>query len=119
MFAYHFFFKLLQCAHTRVCCFGFNFRFTSTCSYVGVLLFKLDYAWQQGMTTTKPSHPPNPPPNLTYPSLALSSTTFHSRLKTELFKLSYPDSTPAHDTSAATTGYNCSPTLSPRLDLPG
>src|SRR6218665_1769947 len=76
------------------CCFGFNFRFTSTCSYVGVLLFKLDYAWQQGMTTTKPSHPPNPPPNLTYPSLALSSTTLHSRLKTELFKLSYPNSTP-------------------------
>src|SRR6218665_4021799 len=65
------------------------------CSYVGGLLFKLDYAWQQGKTTTKPSHPPNPPPNLTYPSLALSSTTFHSRLKTELFKLSYPDSTPA------------------------
>src|SRR6218665_448381 len=58
-------------------------------------VFKLHYAWQQGMTTTKPSHPPNPPPNLTYPSLALSSTTFHSRLKTGLFKLSYPDSTPA------------------------
>src|SRR6218665_3900737 len=43
------------------------------------------------------AHPPNPPPNLTYPPLALSSAgpaTFHSRLKTELFKLSYPDSTP-------------------------
>src|SRR6218665_170383 len=26
--------------------------------------------------------------------LALSSATFHSRLKTEFFKLSYPDSTP-------------------------
>src|SRR6218665_2754311 len=24
-----------------------------------------------------------------------------------------------HDMSAAATGYNCSPTLSPRLDLPG
>src|SRR6218665_496747 len=41
------------------------------------------------------AHPPNPPPNLTYPPLALSSATFHSRLKTELFKLSYPDSPPA------------------------
>src|SRR6218665_1723535 len=41
------------------------------------------------------AQPPNPPPNLTYPPLALSSATFHSRLKTELFKLSYPDSTPA------------------------
>ena len=38
---------------------------------------------------------PNSPPNLTYPLLALSSTTFHSQLKTELFKLLYPDSTPA------------------------
>src|SRR6218665_3699073 len=41
------------------------------------------------------AHPPNPPPNLTYGKLALSSTTFHSRLKTELVKLSYPDSTPS------------------------
>src|SRR6218665_413655 len=40
-------------------------------------------------------HPLNPPPNLTYPLLALSSATFHSRLKTELFKLSNPVSTPA------------------------
>src|SRR6218665_3584477 len=29
-----------------------------------------------------------------YPPLALSSATFHSRLKTELFKISYPSSTP-------------------------
>src|SRR6218665_1035382 len=33
--------------------------------------------------------------NFTYPPLALSSATFHSRLKTELFKISYPGSTPA------------------------
>jgi len=39
--------------------------------------------------------PPNPRLNFTYPPLALSSATFHSRLKTELFKLSYPDATPA------------------------
>src|SRR6218665_2281786 len=39
-------------------------------------------------------HPPNPSPNLTYPPLALSSGTFHSRLRTERLKLSYPDSTP-------------------------
>src|SRR6218665_1104817 len=32
------------------------------------------------------AHPPIPPPNLTYPPLALSSATFHTRLKTELFK---------------------------------
>src|SRR6218665_3418998 len=31
------------------------------------------------------AHPPNPPLNFTYPPLALSSATFHSRLKTELF----------------------------------
>jgi len=36
------------------------------------------------------AHPPNPPPNLTYPPFALSPATFHNR----------------------------SPTLSPRLDLP-
>jgi len=41
------------------------------------------------------AHPPHPPPNLTYPPFALSPATFHSRLKTELFKMSYPDSTPA------------------------
>jgi len=41
------------------------------------------------------AHPPNPPPNLTYPPFALCPATFHSRLKSELFKLSYPDSTPA------------------------
>ena len=39
--------------------------------------------------------PPNPPPNLTNPPLAISSANFHSRLKTELLKLSYPDSAPA------------------------
>src|SRR6218665_668669 len=31
------------------------------------------------------AHCPNPALNLTYPPLALSSATFHSRLKTELF----------------------------------
>jgi len=36
------------------------------------------------------AHPPNSPLNFTYPLLALSSTTFLSRLK-----LSYPGSTPA------------------------
>src|SRR6218665_1864862 len=41
------------------------------------------------------AHPPNPPLNFTYPLLALSSPTFHSRLKTEIFKISYPGSTPA------------------------
>ena len=41
------------------------------------------------------AHPPNPPLNFTYPPLTLSSVTFHSRLKTELFKLSYPGFTPA------------------------
>ena len=37
--------------------------------------------------------------NFTSPLLALSSTALHSWLKTELFKLSYPDSTlaPPHD----------------------
>src|SRR6218665_3129062 len=40
-------------------------------------------------------HPPNPPLNFTYPPLALSSATYHSRLKTELFKISYSGSTPA------------------------
>jgi len=49
--------------------------------------------------------------------LALSSATFHSQLKTELLKLSYPGSTlaPPH------IRYHCnrSPTMSPRLDLPG
>src|SRR6218665_2948770 len=40
-------------------------------------------------------HPPNPPLNFTYPPLALSSARFHSRLKTELFKISYPGSTPS------------------------
>src|SRR6218665_1149411 len=37
----------------------------------------------------------NSPIKFIYPLLALFSATFHSRLKTELFKLSYPDSTPA------------------------
>ena len=41
------------------------------------------------------AHPPNPSPNLAYPPLALSSITFHSRLKTELFKRFHPDFTPA------------------------
>src|SRR6218665_3318324 len=40
------------------------------------------------------AHLPNQPPNLPYPPLALYSATFHSRLKTEVFKLPYPDSTP-------------------------
>ena len=38
-------------------------------------------------------HPLNSPINFTYPPLALSSAIFHSWLTTELFKLSYPDST--------------------------
>src|SRR6218665_2536236 len=41
------------------------------------------------------AHPPSPPLNFNYPPLALSSATFHSRLKTELFKISYPGSTPS------------------------
>src|SRR6218665_3851968 len=41
------------------------------------------------------ANPPNPPLNFIYPPLALSSATFHSRLKTELFKISYPGSTPS------------------------
>src|SRR6218665_3838124 len=58
-------------------------------------------------------HPPNPPLiSPIYRPLA----TFHSRLKTELFKLYYLDSTPAprHHTDC-----NRSPTLFPRLDLRG
>src|SRR6188768_3043908 len=45
------------------------------------------------------AHHPISPLNTTSPPLALSSSAFHSRLKTELFKISYPDSTPAspHD----------------------
>ena len=62
-------------------------------------------------------HPPNPRPNLTYPPLALSSATLHSRLKTKLCPI--PILLLRHDTSATTTGHNHSPTLSPRLDLPG
>src|SRR6218665_2501534 len=34
-------------------------------------------------------HPPNPHLNFSYPPLAPSSATFHSRLKTELFKISF------------------------------
>jgi len=41
------------------------------------------------------AHPPNLPLNFTYSSLALSSAAFHLQLKTELFELSYPNSTPA------------------------
>src|SRR6218665_3384116 len=41
------------------------------------------------------AHSPNRSLNFTYPPLALSSATFHSQLKTELFKISYPGSTPA------------------------
>src|SRR6218665_2732084 len=41
------------------------------------------------------AHPPTPPLNFIYPPLALCSATFHSRLKTELFKLFYPGFTPA------------------------
>src|SRR6218665_147312 len=41
------------------------------------------------------AHPSNPPLNFTYPPLALSSPSFHSRLKTELFKTCYPGSTAA------------------------
>ena len=45
------------------------------------------------------AHHPISPLNSNSPPLALSSSAFHSRLKTELFKISYPDSTPAppHD----------------------
>ena len=43
-------------------------------------------------------HPPNPHLNFSYPPLAPSSATFHSRLKTELFKVSYLGSTPAPPT---------------------
>jgi hypothetical protein len=45
------------------------------------------------------AHPPIPSIDFTSSPLALSPTTFRSRLKTELFKQSYPDSTPAlqHD----------------------
>src|SRR6218665_804679 len=39
------------------------------------------------------AHPRNPPLNFTPPPLAFSFATFPSRLKTELFKLSYPHST--------------------------
>src|SRR6218665_4127977 len=49
------------------------------------------------------AHPNNPPLNFTYPPLALSSATFHSRLKIELFKLSYPDSTPEPPPSSPIT----------------
>jgi len=49
--------------------------------------------------------------------LALSSATFHPRLKTELFTLSYPDSTPAP--LHITTNCNHSSTPSLQLDLPG
>src|SRR6218665_542210 len=41
------------------------------------------------------ANPPNPSLNFIYPPLALSSATFHSRLKTELFTISYPGSTPS------------------------
>ena len=41
------------------------------------------------------AHPPIPTLNFTPPPLALSSATFHSRLNTEHFELSYPVSTPA------------------------
>ena len=41
------------------------------------------------------AHTPNPLLNFTYPPLALPSATFHSWLKTEPLKLSYPGSTPA------------------------
>jgi len=45
------------------------------------------------------AHPSIPSIDFTSSPLALSPTTFRSRLKTELFKQSYPDSTPAlqHD----------------------
>src|SRR6218665_2284781 len=65
------------------------------------------------------AHPPNPPLNFTYPPLALSSATFHSRLKTELFKISYSAPLLHHPASAIITVCNRSTTLSPRLDLPG
>src|SRR6218665_2578697 len=68
------------------------------------------------------------PLNFTYPLLALSSPTFHSRLKTELFKndlkqnsLRYPIPAPLlhYHTSAIITNCNRSTTLFPRFDLPG
>jgi len=64
---------------------------------------------------------PNPPPYLTYPPLALSSATFHSRLKTEILKLSHPDSTnaPRHVRRHHRLQPYYSSTLSPRLDLSG
>jgi len=74
------------------------------------------------------AHIPNPRLNFTYPPLALSSPTFHSRLKTELFKndlkqnsLRYPIPAPLlhHHTSAIITNCNRSTTLFPRFDLPG
>jgi len=50
--------------------------------------------------------------NVTYLPLALSSATFHSRLKTELFKISYPDSTSApphvrHSSPITTVASRC------------
>src|SRR6218665_1919770 len=57
-----------------------------------------------------------PPPNLTYPPLALSSATFYSQLKIELVKVSYPDSTPV---PPHVRRHHRSPTLSPQLDLAG
>jgi len=62
------------------------------------------------------AHPPNLPPNLTYPPVALSSAIFHSRSNS--LSCPIPILLLRHDTSATTTGYNHSPTLSPRLDLP-
>src|SRR6218665_1837567 len=41
------------------------------------------------------AHLPNPSLNFTYHPLAISSATFYSRQKTELFKLSYSGSNPA------------------------
>ena len=50
----------------------------------------------------------------------LSPAIFHSRLKTELFKISpYPDFTPAHQTFIMTIDCNRTTTLSPRFDLSG
>ena len=64
------------------------------------------------------AHPPISPLNSTSPPLALSSSAFHSRLKTELFKISYPDSTPAPHTTTIITDCHRSTMLSPRLNLP-
>ena len=50
---------------------------------------------------------------------AISCATFHSRLRTELFKLAYPDSLLSHHLSGIITDCNRSPTLSALLDLPG